>query len=154
VQTFLPYADFEESASVLDWRRLGKQRVEASQILNALADPSYGWQNHPAVRMWRGHEAALRRYRNAMIREWVRRGYQNNMPLTRAGGTPKMPPWLGCRRFHDSHRSNLLRKDPAHYTQLGWGISPNLPYLWPSVESGTLLFKVGEPPPRERTRTR
>jgi hypothetical protein len=28
MQTFLPYKSFEESASVLDWRRLGKQRVD------------------------------------------------------------------------------------------------------------------------------
>ena len=35
MQTFLPYDNFEESASVLDWKRLGKQRVEAMQIVNA-----------------------------------------------------------------------------------------------------------------------
>jgi len=32
MQTFLPYADFKESAQCLDYRRLGKQRVEAKQI--------------------------------------------------------------------------------------------------------------------------
>jgi hypothetical protein len=31
VQTFLPYADFEESARTLDAKRLGKQRVETIQ---------------------------------------------------------------------------------------------------------------------------
>lgn len=31
--TFLPYPDFEKSAKVLDWRRLGKQRPETKQIL-------------------------------------------------------------------------------------------------------------------------
>ena len=36
MQTFLPYDSFEESASVLDWKRLGKQRVEAMQIVNAI----------------------------------------------------------------------------------------------------------------------
>jgi hypothetical protein len=35
VQTFLPYADFAESARVLDRARLGKQRVEALQVLRA-----------------------------------------------------------------------------------------------------------------------
>lgn len=38
VNTFLPYPSFEESARVLDWRRLGKQRVEAQQILRVLED--------------------------------------------------------------------------------------------------------------------
>jgi len=35
VNTFLPYADFVEVAQSLDDRRLGKQRVEAFQILKA-----------------------------------------------------------------------------------------------------------------------
>jgi Pyrimidine dimer DNA glycosylase len=36
VQTFLPYPDFARTAAVLDDRRLGKQRVEVLQILNAM----------------------------------------------------------------------------------------------------------------------
>lgn len=36
VNTFLICASFEESMRQLDWRRLGKQRVEALQIYNAL----------------------------------------------------------------------------------------------------------------------
>ena len=55
MQTFLPYPDYAASAKVLDRQRLGKQRVENLQIIKALLDPTYGWQNHPAVKMWRGH---------------------------------------------------------------------------------------------------
>jgi Pyrimidine dimer DNA glycosylase len=33
MHTFLPYPSFEETASILDYRRLGKQRVEGFQIL-------------------------------------------------------------------------------------------------------------------------
>lgn len=36
MQTFLPYADFKKSAQVLDGMRLGKQRVETLQIMQAL----------------------------------------------------------------------------------------------------------------------
>lgn len=36
MQTFLPYADFQESAYALDPKRLGKQRVETLQIMQAL----------------------------------------------------------------------------------------------------------------------
>ena len=36
MQTFLAYSSYERSAQVLDDRRLGKQRVECLQILNAL----------------------------------------------------------------------------------------------------------------------
>lgn len=59
MQTFLPYSSFSKSASVLDNKRLGKQRVECLQILKALSDPAYGWQNHPAVKMWKGYTDRL-----------------------------------------------------------------------------------------------
>src|SRR4051812_49794255 len=54
MQTFLPVADFADSARLLDSPRLGKQRVETLQILRAIELPDYGWANHPAVLMWRG----------------------------------------------------------------------------------------------------
>jgi Pyrimidine dimer DNA glycosylase len=36
MQTFLPYSDITESLRVLDDKRLGKQRVETFQIINAI----------------------------------------------------------------------------------------------------------------------
>ena len=75
MQTFLPYPDFAASAGVLDGRRLGKQRVEALQILRALTRKHYGWKHHPAVRMWAGHEEALASYAMEICAEWVRRGH-------------------------------------------------------------------------------
>jgi len=36
VNTFLPYQNFRKIAKILDWKRLGKQRVEAKQIINIL----------------------------------------------------------------------------------------------------------------------
>ncbi len=74
MQTFLPFADFAASARALDDRRLGKQRVEALQIVRALTRETYGWQHHPAVRMWRGYEEALGSYGIVVCREWRRRG--------------------------------------------------------------------------------
>lgn len=132
MQTFLPYPDFARSAACLDSQRLGKQRVEAYQILNTLADPTRrGWRNHPAVSMWRGYEDALRLYMNAMITEWARRGYRNTMALARVAGPPRLPSWLGDPAFHASHRANLLRKNPEFYSRYGWTESPDLPYIWP-----------------------
>ena len=54
MQTFLPYKTFKQSAQVLDNKRLGKQRVEAYQILRALCGESKGWVHQPATVMWRG----------------------------------------------------------------------------------------------------
>lgn len=138
MQTFLPVPDFTRSAEILDFRRLGKQRVEAKQLLNALEGRSKGWVNHPAARMWRGYLEALRLYHDIMILEWVKRGYVNNMPLFHTRPLPQAahllcPPWLGDDAFHASHRSNLLRKDPVYYARYGWHEADNLPYVWPVV---------------------
>lgn len=131
MQTFLPHPDFFRSLEVLDYRRLGKQRVEAYQILRTLrGEGKLGWRNHPAVKMWRGYEPALRLYLSMAITEWKRRGYRNTMEYPELGDTV-FPPWFGDEKFHASHRSNLLRKDPAHYGQFGWTEPPDLPYIWP-----------------------
>ena len=130
MQTFLPYSDFKKSAKVLDYRRLGKQRVEALQILKALQIENYGWKNHPIVKMWKGFENALIEYKNIMIREWIDRGYNNNMRLETNIGPRVYPPWLGNEELHASHRSNLLGKDIKFYSQFNWKEEPGREYVW------------------------
>ena len=63
MQTFLPYPDFNKSIQALEYRRLGKQRVEAYQILRTIKTGG-GWSHHPTVKMWRGHINALKLYHN------------------------------------------------------------------------------------------
>lgn len=135
MQTFLPVPNFEETAKILDYRRLGKQRVEAKQILNTILNGG-GWKNHPAVKMWRGFESALGLYMDCMIREWIKRGYKNTMPLLLPQEPLIMPPWIGLEIFHASHRSNLLRKNSKYYSQFGWIESQDLPYYWPENRRG------------------
>lgn len=137
VQTFLPYANFERSAAVLDRQRLGKQRVETLQIMTAL-NGGHGWANHPAVRMWVGHEYYLMEYQKAICNEWTSRGYKDTclaktFEIYGQIETPKAikPPWLGLEQFHLAHQSNLIRKDPEHYKALFPGVPDNLPYYWP-----------------------
>lgn len=138
MQTFLPYSDFRKSFQVLDYKRLGKQRVEAKQILNALEKRAQGitsgWTNHPATVMWEGYEEALQLYHDLCIDEWVSRGYNNNMPKFDASVYPTMPKWLGNENFHSSHKSNLLRKDPVFYGKYNWVEPDNLEYIWPVKE--------------------
>jgi hypothetical protein len=138
MQTFLPYPDFRRSAQCLDRLRLGKQRVEVKQILNALTGVSKGWQNHPATKMWRGHIRYLALYGMAMCEEWKSRGYKDSLydqfrhTFETHTGVP--PSWLGDEDFHRSHQSNLLRKAPEHYGQFFLDISNDLPYVWPVPE--------------------
>ena len=131
MQTFLPYPDFAASLRALDYRRLGKQRVECVQLLNALRGKTKGWANHPAAKMWRGYEPALEHYMNLAIKEWVSRGYNNTMPFAKVGSTPDLPEWFGDDAFHRAHQSNLLRKDPVYYGPKFPGVPDNLPYIWP-----------------------
>jgi hypothetical protein len=131
MQTFLPYPDFKLTAKCLDWRRLGKQRVEAYQILLILKGKTTAWKNHPAVKMWQGYEQALTLYKNTCIIEWISRGYNNNMIIENINNVI-MPDWLGNTEFHKAHRSNLLRKNYEFYKQYKWKEPNNLPYIWPT----------------------
>lgn len=138
MQTFLPYASFAASAGVLDRQRLGKQRVEAWQLLQTLTGQKKGWSNHPAAKMWAGHEYALAEYGLVICRTWVERGYIDNMAQRIADimaslpeATRALPDWLGDESFHAAHRSNLLRKAPEWYSQFDWDEPDDLPYVWP-----------------------
>jgi len=140
VNTFLPSPDFVESAKVLDRQRLGKQRVEAIQLLRANMGMTKGWRNHPAAVMWRGYEIALTQYGLTICQEWINRGYKDNCTtqilamrkeLLTCGKTLDMPSWLGNTDLHESHQSNLLRKDVAFYSQYNWEVPDDLPYIWP-----------------------
>jgi Pyrimidine dimer DNA glycosylase len=136
MQTFLPYPSFRETAQVLDYKRLGKQRVEAWQVLKALRGETKGWRNHPAVLMWAGYESALKEYGREMCIEWSARGYTDNM-LERFNydGRVILPSWLGERRLHLSHQSNLIRKNPEYYSDKFPNVSPDMPYYWVTKEN-------------------
>jgi hypothetical protein len=136
VNTFIPYADFKKCAKVLDNQRLGKQRVEAKQILNILTDATQtrGWRNHPVVKMWEGHAKALMLYYNEIVLEWISRGFQNNMPLYVIRGKVKMPWFIGNHSVHLSHQANLIRKN-IKYAQRFKTVPPEYikyTYIWPS----------------------
>lgn len=185
MQTFLPYSSFEESAKCLDNKRLGKQRVEAKQILEInlfktastlylcenckkayidnnnwhcdvcgaihllLESPEnviFAWENHPAVRMWRGYELALAKYGLAICDEWIRRGFKDNVCLDFFENNClendidyeiEYPGWMTNQQaiydFCYSHRANLMRKDPEFYGKYNWeffGDYTKEPYKW------------------------
>ena len=155
MQTFVPYADFARTAGVLDTKRLGKQRVEVIQIVRALTVAGYAWASHPAVLMWKGFEEALGSYGLAMCDEWLGRGFGDTCAATiradlaTAGVTRlrdydslasdgALPPWLADEEVQRSHRSALVRKDPAHYAAVFPDVPPDLPYVWP-VRSEAVL---------------
>jgi Pyrimidine dimer DNA glycosylase len=150
LQTFLPDKSFIKSLEYLDVKRLGKQRVEAAQIIEILLNqpilpsnlklPHFDrsqslWHRHPAVMMWAGHEEWLKLYLDCCIGEWVWRGYTNGLVVPAYNTDSQSPPkWLGFEQFHQSHRSNLIRKFPQHYQKFWPNESSDLAYFWPTKE--------------------
>jgi hypothetical protein len=151
MQTFVPHKDFQESAEVLDNKRLNKQLLEGRQIYKIIASnqTSGAWVNHPAVRMWRGYDNALFDYLRAIRNECLYRNIQtekNWNALTEMhewnwnrGDNTVMPQWWGDERVHQSHRNNLYKKDPEHYAEFindsFVSCCDKCSYWWPTHES-------------------
>lgn len=146
MQTFIPVPSFTETAKILDYRRLGKQRVEAKQLLIIVTgrNKTSAWTKHPAAIMWMRYPNALYAYMEIMCKEWIQRGYNSTLHLTirqdfadvtqdiLANGI-QYPPWLGDPALHASHRAALLFKEPKHYAQFNWAEKPELNYIWPGT---------------------
>lgn len=132
MQTFLPYKSFEKTAASLDSRRLNKQILESYQILNVLSNPSptAGWRNHPAVKMWRGHEFKLFDYAMVMAVEADMRGIRTEKNLSNLWNLRnanaiswgmQFPSWYSnktmMKRVTTTHKANLFKKEPESYPQ-------------------------------------
>jgi len=130
MQVFRPYVDHAASARFLDDKRLGKQRIETKQVLLAilrrsgvLNDGRKGWINHPIVLLYfnngKPYIDDLVGYFYAVIDEWERRGFRNNIVLNdiepllgrleSSSGTPVTP------TMAREYRRVLLLKEPCHY---------------------------------------
>ena len=135
MQTFLISSDFEKTAKCLDYRRLGKQRLEVRQVLDSIHGKIKGWRNHPCSIMWQNHTNALVEYGVTICKEWKARGYKDNLGNQIADYHQKKettyPWWLGRKEFHDGHKSNLVRKKPEFYQKFWPEIKPDQLYLWP-----------------------
>jgi hypothetical protein len=135
MQTFMPEKDMTAIAKSLDYRRLGKQRVECLQILNSiLLHRQHGWRHHPIVKMWMPNPAGLAAYGVAICREWIERGYRDTClgKITNLikPNAKDMPDWWGREDIIESHRSNLIRKFPEFYGPKWPGTPSDLPYVW------------------------
>lgn len=135
MMTFIVIGDFVLNAQILSMEHLGKQRVEAKQIIDILlkGSTSGAWVNHTAVRSWRGFIDALKYYANCIIQEFIRRGGNNTMPLYELPEKIDMPWWARWNRLHQSHRAMLYRKNPFHYHDKFTIEEPYLSYgyIWP-----------------------
>jgi hypothetical protein len=137
VNTFVTASTPEECASNLDNKRLGKQRVEAKQIIDILEsshlNESKGYSNHPIVAQWRGFTQALKVYYNAIFDEWEARGYKNDKlkryeivqdpALSHLVTKPNevvvmFPKWFFNPIIHLTYKCDLYRKKPEYYGKI------------------------------------
>lgn len=144
MQTFLPYPNYIRSVQSLDMKRLGKQRVEAMQIINILENKqsTAGWKNHPAVKMWEGYLNSLKYYCNCCIDEWVKRGYKNTMAKYPVDHQNEDPWFIGNENFHRAMRARLIEKNEEFYLPKFTGDKGfnDGKYFWPVNE--TKSFKI------------
>ena len=133
MQTFLPVADFWGSATLLDRQRLGKQRVENYQIMQALTgltvsqddqivpyEPPASIAKHWVTALWRGHTAELLDYQDACLAKTYSLANAVGALSARRG----LPAWFGDLEFHAQHRGRLVSKDPVIYRELFPGVEP------------------------------
>lgn len=122
MQTFLPYKDFRKALETLDDKRLGKQRVEAKQVIDSIllrpkkdGSKRKGYLNHSINNLWRDYIPALQLYYNLSLELWAERGFQNIILKPESvDGEVVMPPWL-TDEFCDKHKQLLLEKKPDFY---------------------------------------
>lgn len=162
VNTFVVDSDLARNASLLDTKRLGKQRIEAKEIIDILESldrgvipKKKGWMNHPATKMWYGYTNALKVYYNYILTEFKKRSDHNTMqyydidvslyyvnPYIGNGNFKfpfteySFPPWFAFPPFILAQRASLIRKSPEIYNDIFncEEIQPYLQYgyLWPS----------------------
>ena len=123
MQTFMPFSNYEKSLSILDKKRLQKQAIETSQILDILLDlptksgkKRKGWLKHPALIMWANNTGSLFDYFLTNVEECKKRQIKTEYCEQKILIYEKFkldsikPIWLGDEEIHASHRSRLLQK--------------------------------------------
>lgn len=115
MQNFLISPFFQETAEVLDSKRLVKQNLETKQILNTLTGASEGWKTHPAVLAWKGYEKILAQYGFIINQECLRRGFKGNnrdffLKIMQLDQPDNNPPWFSNESIFSSHRGRLKCK--------------------------------------------
>ena len=104
--------------------------------------------------MWARNLDALAVYYNAMLREWLRRGFKTGVSTYEEHVIGKeaevgWPEWWGDDALHSNHRVALLAKDPAHYSAFGWCERPPTDglyeYVWPEYDEAARTWTLRPP---------
>lgn len=147
MQVFLPYADFVESAKVLDQKRLNAMRREPLQIVEcAFGVGSTSWGHHPVTKAWRDHVWWLCAYGLAICAEWTRRGYVDNQAqwfrhYQKCAPYRPQPHFMANPAVFLCYRIVLVHKDPDHYLSF-WPELKGCLTRDPGINARTLYGKL------------
>lgn len=141
--TWLPFIDYKETAKVLTSYDLEQQQKEVITILDNLFQLDNKFIDQPVIKMWEGHEVQLCNYGLMICDEYSARGFKD-LSIERmlihlhnaAEGlfTMEVPGWMGDERSEMltlSHQSNLIRRNPMHYSKYFKNVPNDLPFYWP-----------------------
>ena len=115
-----------DTAMALDAKRLNKQIVECSQILDALNGKKV-WRNHPCVLQYRGYEEWLWIYKEVLY-EYYLYAHNNNATETLKedcfdlfvywnNKAVEYTPPFHTQEYFDQMKRRLYTKNPEHYKQ-------------------------------------
>ena len=109
--------------------------------LNNLNEIKLGFSKHPCVKMWYFSIQLLQYYCDCHIREFVRRGFNNQMELYEPSmNNYHLPSWFNNQTFYESYLNILVGKDPQYYgpyvSLLGYQKPQNYGWVEDSLELG------------------
>jgi hypothetical protein len=132
---------------------LATNGVKVPKATGGYMKPSY--KHHPIHKIWGQYPDALMYYHDICMRFCITKWKIKTKPWTfsylwrpdekepyQSLGKFMFPlnqyqlsmPWcVGYKPFHDSHKSNLLRKDSDYYSQFAEEVPDNLEYIWEEV---------------------
>ena len=124
MQVFIPQTSPIGVARTLDPKRLRKQIIECSQILQAIETKAGSWRNHPVVKMYRDHTDWLRKYQSC-LKYWL--NGKRWKAIIASYEADRIRPDFITRQLCDQHKRRLFTKDPEFYKAFA--------YLGPSPEN-------------------
>lgn len=149
IQTWLPYPSLSLSVAALSPDHLITQRWQNWQLISLLCCyhlseytlASCVWKHHPLVLQWRDHLPLLIQYQrnvcridagNSGILEKCEMLFEEAVSQEACEAEVSIvPAWLGSTAYHQSHQSNLIRKDAVHYRSQFPDAMEGLSYVWP-----------------------
>lgn len=157
MRIYLPMTDIKMNIVMLSDADLTIQRNNAVTILETLRGKNKGWQWHPGVTMWIGHDDLLAKIAHELNQEWIGVNFDvdgimgigekyekrlKDMGYTRTYSTvlPPLPWWWGHQKFHDSNKAAMLRHDPAWYGELIKNARDDICDWWPRIDKDTWLY--------------